>query len=181
MYLSRSYIQLIGGELEVESRVGRGTTMRIRLQPTSVHETTTSSGSLALTPISEETHSRILVVDDEALIRRAFVRALGKHKEVITANDGVEALEILSSSQPFDLIFTDMMMPGMDGMTLHAKMKKQWPEQADRMVFMTGGAFGERTPEFFNSVSNPKVTKNLSLNELRALVHKLEKKLSTST
>jgi signal transduction histidine kinase len=180
MYLSRSYIQLIGGQLEVQSEVGLGTTMRIRLQPTSAQETTSSSALPEPTPVVADTNSRILVVDDEALIRRAFVRALGTNKHVVTASDGQEALEILSCSQPFDLIFTDIMMPGMDGMNLHGHIEKQWPEQAKRMVFMTGGAFGDRTPEFFKTVTNPKVTKNLSLNELRALVHKLEKQFSTT-
>ena len=178
MYLSRSYVQLIGGTLEVESTLNSGTTMTISLQASPDQATTSTPKITEPTPqpaASPNSHSRILVVDDEALIRRAFVRALGKQKQIVTAGGGEEALKILSCSQPFDLIFTDMMMPGIDGPNLYARIEREWPEQAKRIIFMTGGAYSDCTPEFFEELPNPRVTKNLSLNELRDLVLKLER------
>jgi len=127
-------------------------------------------------PVSETVNpSKILVVDDEALIRRAFIRALSKRHHIVTARSGEETLDILESGQRFDILFSDIMMPGMDGMQLFKRIEAQWPEQAERIVFMTGGAFSDEVPAFFEQVSNVRVTKNLSLNELRALVHRLEK------
>ena len=177
MYLSRSYITLIGGEMEVESVVGEGTCIRIRLRA--------FEGGASVTPIPKEpvrppeiqtSQSRILVVDDEALIRRAFVRALGKGHRIVTADGGPEALEILGAEEPFDLIFTDIMMPGMDGMQFYGEVAQRWPSLAKRVVFMSGGNIEADGPDSLRNLSNDRVTKNLSLNELRTLVHTLEKK-----
>lgn len=79
---------------------------------------------------------RLLVVDDEVEIRemlRRHFRFLGYQVE--TANDGKEALEKLNQSR-FDLVITDLMMPGMDGMELLREMRSQFPMV--RSVVITG-------------------------------------------
>ena len=144
MYLSRSYIQLLGGRLEVDSVVNEGTTMRIYLTPTNVQPLQPETPKAVVpAPSTGDRPTRILIVDDEALIRRAFVRAFQNDKEIITASDGEEAIQHLETSAPFDLIFTDMMMPGMDGYQLYRIIESRWPEQAQNVVFMSGGALDE--------------------------------------
>ena len=62
------------------------------------------------------------------------------------------------------------MMPGMTGMDLYAELNRTAPDQAQRVVFMTGGAFTPRALSFLQEVANPKLSKPLDLRQLRALV-----------
>ena len=179
MYLSRSYIQLLGGRLEVESVVDQGTTMRIYLSPTNV-QSLPNDAPTAVSPTPSQRsnrQTRMLIVDDEPLIRRAFQRAFGRDKEVLTASGGAEAIAHLETSDPFDLIFTDMMMPGMDGHQLYCEIESRWPSQAPNVVFMSGGALDETLGSNLEPLKNRRMLKNLSLQELRVFVHDLEKDL----
>ena len=73
--------------------------------------------------------STVLVVEDEVLIRMAAAEMLiSAGFQVIQASTADEALEVLSSSVPVDLVFTDVRMPGsMDGLGLAHRMRLEWP------------------------------------------------------
>ena len=80
----------------------------------------------------------ILIVDDEPLIRQALVRALsGEGYELIQAPGGQEALEILKS-RAVDLILSDLVMPGMDGLELLRNARTVRPESL--RIVLTGHA-----------------------------------------
>lgn len=69
--------------------------------------------------------ARILIVEDETHIARVMSLWLGRHgHEVIMAGDGLAALEMLAA-HAVDLIITDMNMPGLDGMGLIAKVRRE--------------------------------------------------------
>lgn len=73
---------------------------------------------------------RILLVEDAPFLRYAFGRLLRMHGfEVMEANDGFEALECVSDFHP-QLVVTDLMMPGMDGVELIQKLRAD-PKTAD--------------------------------------------------
>jgi CheY-like chemotaxis protein len=70
-------------------------------------------------------HKRILIVDDEAMVLFIFsdtLQALGNGYEIVTAQSGVEALDQFRKA-PFDLVITDLSMPGMDGVQLTEAIK----------------------------------------------------------
>ena len=77
----------------------------------------------------------VLVVDDEEEIGVLFRRLLGKSQEVTVARDGYEALE-KAQEKPFDLIFLDVQLPGMDGVETLEKLKRILP---DAIVVMMSG------------------------------------------
>ena len=80
---------------------------------------------------------RILVVDDEEPIRRFVERALRDAGYVtITASDGVEALAIAQKEGPFDLVVTDLMMPGMTGDELARRLRQDEPTL--KVLYLTG-------------------------------------------
>ncbi len=77
---------------------------------------------------------RCLVVDDEAMLRRVLVRVLASAGyEVAEAGSGLEALDLLGR-RPFDLVMSDIHMPGMDGIQLLAQVRALYPEVGVLMI-----------------------------------------------
>lgn len=80
--------------------------------------------------------TRILIVDDEEIVRLSHVRVLaGPHCEVAAVYNGDAALREMSR-QPFDVVLLDLRMPGMDGMSVLKAIKQQWPDS--EVVVITG-------------------------------------------
>jgi two-component system cell cycle sensor histidine kinase/response regulator CckA len=85
---------------------------------------------------------RVLVVDDEPGVRRLLTRLLDARGYIVSeAASGHEALTCLErATPPFDLVVSDMVMPGMDGAALAAAVAGRWP--AVRFLLMSGYAEG---------------------------------------
>jgi PAS domain S-box-containing protein len=83
---------------------------------------------------------RVLIVDDEVTIRQALTRFYLRRGWVVTqAEDGAHAFEhLISGCEPFDLVISDMKMPGVSGIELHAALQEARPDLVDRLVFCTG-------------------------------------------
>lgn len=80
--------------------------------------------------------TKILVVDDEEVVRLSYLRTLkGQHCNVDAAADGKGALQMMSQ-QPFDVVLLDLRMPGMDGMNVLKNIKQRWPES--EVIIITG-------------------------------------------
>ena len=168
LFVSRSIVKAAGGEIAVESELGKGTRVRLFLPaapPRIKPDSAPPSSGYAAVP-----RARILVVDDEPALGPA-VRALfaGDH-DVVVAVSGREALARLVDDPEFDVILCDLMMPDLTGMDLFEEFKAIRPELAERFVFMTGGALTGRVEEFFKRYSNRCIQKPFDLAELRSLV-----------
>jgi CheY-like chemotaxis protein len=121
-------------------------------------------GSGQLPPLA-----RILVVDDEKSLGVAIRRSLRDYNVVVTES-GPEALARLANGERFDVIFCDLMMPGMTGMDVHAEILRVAPDQAERMVFLTGGAITTRARDFVATVPNPVIDKPFEVKLLREMI-----------
>lgn len=91
---------------------------------------------------------RILVIDDEVTLIRAYRRLLGRQHDVVAAYGGEEALAILACDQGFDLILCDLMMPGTDGVAVYEEVERLHPELLERMVFSSGAPTSARAQSF---------------------------------
>jgi len=81
--------------------------------------------------------ARILVIDDQDSIRRVVRRALEQDgHEVFDASDGELGMEILES-QSFDLVITDIFMPGQDGIVTLRQIRKRFPSL--KVIVISGG------------------------------------------
>ena len=79
---------------------------------------------------------RILVVDDEEVVRLSHIRTLASmHCDVEVVRDGSEALRVMEQ-RPADVVLLDLRMPGMDGMAVLKTIKQRWPET--EVVIITG-------------------------------------------
>lgn len=80
---------------------------------------------------------RVLLVDDEEIVRRCTARALSDF-EVVTVGSAAEALELLEKDSDFDTVLSDVMMPGLSGPELYAHCYAHYPLLAQRFVFASG-------------------------------------------
>jgi two-component system, cell cycle sensor histidine kinase and response regulator CckA len=120
-----------GGKLEIESKPNVGTTVRIFLPACDA-----APPRAPTSDADERGVETILIVDDDDYVRRATARALrGRGYTVIEAANGRAALVALSTSK-FDIMLTDIMMPGMNGRVLAEQARARFPELP--VLFMTG-------------------------------------------
>jgi len=156
----------LGGLIEVESAVGSGTLFRVLLPAARDSQ---SVKAKTVRPTSGP-RARVLVVDDEPAMGRALQRTLREHLDVVALTSAREALERITSGERFDVILSDVMMPEVSGMELYQSLQRVAPEQAQRMIFVTGGAFTATAREFLDRVPNPRIEKPVEATNLLAMV-----------
>ena len=140
-------VQQTGGHLDVKSEIGKGTTFRITLPvadlsklPADVDVQKPATPPEPRKPADLAGQGTILFVEDEASVRVIAAKTLRKRGyTVIEAEDGEEALEILEDGDhTFDMMISDVVMPGMDGPTLLKEGRTLLGEA--RIVFISGYA-----------------------------------------
>ena len=163
-------VRSLGGSITVESETNRGSTFQVMLPPAAERAISTPRQPVAVP--ANRTKGRILIIDDEPRLAQAVRDMIGDGHETRVVTTGNDALQILTEEQdgPFDLILCDLHMPGMSGMDLHQKMTELRPAVAERMIFMTGGTFSERSREFVGRVNNTFIDKPVDMQQLRAMV-----------
>jgi PAS domain S-box-containing protein len=129
-----------GGGIQIYSEVGLGTTINLYLPAAKDRQVKKMNEGLVKPDPQSVAHS-ILVVEDEPAIRSHVERILSRAGfEVSSAEDAARALEIVSQGKSFDLLLTDVVMPGgINGVELAARMKKIAP---DMKVLFTSGFLG---------------------------------------
>jgi CheY-like chemotaxis protein len=168
--ISQRIVTDMGGELTVESEVGKGTTFRVALPIARKEE---SEPALPVEPVQVAgRRGRILVVDDETLVLRGVKRILCKEHDVVTLVAAQKALALCADGEKFDLIICDLMMPDMTGMDLHRELSRVAPEQANRMIFLTGGAFTTKARHFLSETPKEHIEKPFDPANLRAIVRR---------
>lgn len=154
-------VKQTGGFIFAESEVGKGTVFRIFLPRYRDADRSVDAGPAPAAPLPEKPmqrdltgHGTILLVEDEEAVRDFAARALTQRGYKVTeAGNGEEALEHLRDpAKTFDLLMSDVVMPGMDGPTLVKTVRNERPDM--RIMFMSGyfeEAFenaGERMADF---------------------------------
>jgi signal transduction histidine kinase len=156
----------LGGRIEVDSVVGRGTLFRVVLPAARDSQNVKAK---TVRPMSGH-RARVLVVDDEPAMGRALQRTLRDHLDVVALTSAKEALALIANGERFEVILSDVMMPEVSGMELYQSLQRIAPDQAERMIFVTGGAFTPAAREFLDRVPNPRIEKPVEATNLLAMV-----------
>ncbi|HEY6561849.1 MAG TPA: response regulator [Polyangiaceae bacterium] len=159
----------LGGQIRVQSHVGQGTTVHVCLP--AAPDTVVAQTGARPAFVPPPRRGRILVIDDEFAIGIAVRRALAAEHEVVTLTSATQALERILAGDTFDVILCDVMMPVMTGAEFHAALSARAPDHAERIVFLTGGAFTAKARAFLDQVKNPKLDKPFEVQTLKDVVN----------
>ena len=127
--ITKRQIELMGGTLALDSTPGEGSRFCFALELAPAEGAPTSTGEQAHRPLRLAHHQQVraLVVDDVEDNREVLSGLLNRvGVEVATANDGAQALERIAEQRP-DIVFMDVRMPVMDGLTAVRHLRERWP------------------------------------------------------
>jgi signal transduction histidine kinase/CheY-like chemotaxis protein len=170
--ISHRIITQFGGTITYETEVGKGTTFHITLQAAGALTTAVPTQKIwTRTPAARR--GNVLVIDDEESLAQALRRFLSVEHNVTAVYRARDALDLLELGTRYDVVLCDLMMPQITGMELYAEIVRLDPSQAQRIVFLTGGAFTPTARDFLSSTTNRRIEKPFDLKEVRRLVNEL--------
>jgi len=145
--ICKGLVELMGGEIGVESETGQGATFRLRI-PFTIPSAATRT-QLGAQPEGDLHNTKVLLVDDSTSARLILGRYLSKLKaRTGTASSGKRALEELraaaTANEPYDAAVIDLVMPGLDGISL-AQAIKQDPVVADTALILITAFYTEES------------------------------------
>lgn len=167
--ICHSVVATLGGELSVESEPGSGAAFKVALPPAPAKRSEPARVSQQPTAAAGR-RGRVLCIDDEQAVLRTVTRVLGEQHEVVTETRAHQALSRIAGGESYDVIFCDLMMPEMTGVDFYHTLRAANPALAERIVFLTGGAFSESAEAFLANCANLVVLKPFKVLGLRKVV-----------
>ena len=184
--LAKEYAKMSGGDIAVESAVGKGSSFTLSIPLLKSDKTKPAIDEL---PVEEEKieneenlinlplsvdgqKPKILIVEDELEMSRYLVKCLSDTYYCKTAPDGLVALNLLKKEK-FELIISDVMMPKMDGLQFRAKVREDTNWKKIPFVMLTAKALDKDKIAGLQLGIDDYITKPFNTKELLARVHNL--------
>lgn len=167
LFVCYNYVTELGGKISLDSDGHSWTKFEIELPAVDrAAEPLPAPQPVPMVP----KQGRILAIDDEEIIRRGIVAALGSTNAIDAVASAEEALERLDRGCQYDLVLCDLQMPGLTGPRFYAALQERHPELLPRTMFMTGGAFTEEARRFLEEIAPTVLAKPFTRKELREAV-----------
>jgi CheY-like chemotaxis protein len=150
LVISEQLVKLMGGEITVESELGKGSTFHFSI---CCHKSALPDQTLEDYDINGFAGCKILIVDDNDTNCRILKRQLEQWKlNPVITQSGKDALEILAQGNNFSMVITDMQMPGMDGVELATAIHKLRPELPIMLLTSASHIYYKANPGLFCSI-----------------------------
>jgi len=169
-----------GGRIWVESEPAGGARFCVLLPRDQREEARVPAAASEPAPHAATGRLAVLVVDDEVTLREALLRFLKRrdiHVEGVA--DGWEAIRLLEQ-RAFDVIISDVRMPGMSGREFLERLRRDRPELVARLVFSTGDAFTPETATLLKESGVPTVAKPFDFAVLERVVREVAGRATAS-
>ncbi|WP_294609328.1 ATP-binding protein [uncultured Roseovarius sp.] len=172
--ITRRLVEQMGGEISVESSVGQGTTMLVRLpcEPSDLPlPESTSEGDRDMPTLA------ILLVDDNAINRKVGIKILqrlGYAPDV--ANSGAEAVQRCAAKR-YDVVLMDIEMPEMDGVSATARLRETLPEtEMPRVIALTANAMSAERTRYIEAGMDDYLSKPIDVGALASSLRRAGEK-----
>jgi PAS domain S-box-containing protein len=168
--ICHAIVTALGGRIEIESVVGRGTVARVSLP--AVHDEVPGHGGDERSDGASASFRRgaVLIIDDEPLIVKVLGAMLEAEHDVTLETSAEAALARVRAGERFDAIVCDLMMPQITGMDVYDALLEIAPDQARAMLFLTGGAFTPRARAFLEPIADAVLDKPVDSHALKLRV-----------
>ncbi|WPJ96896.1 ATP-binding protein [Coraliomargarita algicola] len=169
--ISRRIVEMLGGEISVQSELGKGSTFTVFIEDADTSEEDTLGEALELTEDDElnfKSLPRILVTEDDPTNYKLTTKILERFGLTTKwAKNGREAVEMITE-EGFDLIFMDLQMPELDGIGATYEIREQLPVvEQPYIVALTANALGETREACRDAGMDDFVTKPVTMEDLK--------------
>lgn len=186
--ICKKHVELMGGEICAESEEGNGSIFRFTIEAETVPgERLDLSGkgkAAAYKNLAEQKPLSILVAEDNPSNQKVLVEMLKRlGYRVDAVANGVEVLHVLNI-RPYDLIFMDIKMPEMDGLTAIKEIRKLWPDNGPKVVAVTAFSMKGDKEKCLDAGMDGYIAKPVKIDDLATLLRNIplqEIKLRTAT
>ena len=183
--IAKKFIEILGGEVSVDSSPGEGTTFKFYI-PVEIKSKSVArpvEQAVENTP-SEEPSDRkykILIAEDDKFNQQAISMMLEDMCDITFADNGQEALEKLAADDTFELIFSDIEMPVMDGCAFIDNVHEKYPDLHVAVIAMTAWAMKEDKRNIMSHNFDDYITKPLDYDAMLALIRKYAANVKSKT
>ncbi len=170
---SLGLVEAHGGTLVLAQSSQDGSCFRLRL-PIARHGPVREADTTARPVPASRGRKSALVIDDESEIAEALRRILRREGyDATIADSGISARSALRAGS-FDVILSDLRMPGMDGQTFYGWLQAERPELVGQVAFMTGDTLSSNTVKFLHDASRPVIEKPFTRETVRRVLGAIE-------
>ncbi|TGK82657.1 response regulator [Leptospira noumeaensis] len=183
LYISKQLVNLMGGEIEVQSVLNVGSTFQFTIPFEETDQREIQIENLHLKLVGENDHFHVLIAEDNSLNQKFIVKLFEKENiKTSVATNGIEVIQLLDESlvhidNRFDMILMDIQMPLMDGMEATKLIRKRNDSYRDiPIIAITANSMDSQLKEYLENGMNGYVKKPIILTELMTAIYKNLKK-----